>query len=155
VQAQYGAVDAVGQLAPVTPKSVKALAQGRAGGHGAQAQRLVGKALAAKALDGLEVVLAQGEQGQVALEYVAVGDAATHRVLRIDHGGQVDALEQAPDQGQATVAAQIVGQLLDNEFNRISHVHFLHPQGEQQIWAKCLLYIGNCHFFVGEVTDSG
>ncbi|WP_250961120.1 hypothetical protein, partial [Serpentinimonas maccroryi] len=41
------------------------------------------------------------------------------------------------------------------EFNRISHVHFLHPQGEQQIWAKCLLYIGNCHFFVGEVTDSG
>jgi hypothetical protein len=34
-------------------------------------------------------------------------------------------------------------------------VHFLHPQGEQQIWAKCLLYIGNCHFFVGEVTDSG
>ena len=88
-------------------------------------------------------------------KYVAVGDAATHRVLRIDHGGQVDALEQAPDQGQATVAAQIVGQLLDNEFNRISHVHFLHPQGEQQIWAKCLLYIGNCHFFVGEVTDSG
>lgn len=113
------------------------------------------KALGAKAFDRLEVVLAQGEQGQVALEDVAVGDASTHRVLGINHGGQVDALEQAPNQCQTSVAAQIVGQLFDDKFNRFGHECFLHLQGERQMWVKCLICIRIYPERVGEVTDSG
>ena len=59
---------AIREFAPVGAHGVKALAQRRTRGHGAQTQRLVGKALRAKAFNRLEVVLAQGEQGQVALE---------------------------------------------------------------------------------------
>jgi len=129
VQAQYGAVDRVGQFAPFAAHGIEALAQGDAGGHSTQAQGLVGKALLAKGFDGFEVVLAQGEHGDVALEDVAVGNPSTNRVFGIDHGRQVDALEQAPHQGQATVAAQVVGQLLDNELDWISHLRHLHLLG--------------------------
>ena len=155
VQAQHGAVDLIGQLAPLGAHGVKALAQCGAGRHGTQAQCLVGKALGAKALNSLEVVLAQGEQGQVALDDVAVGDAAAHGVLGIDHGGQVDALEQAPNQGQTAMAAQIVGQLLDNKFHRFSHLIFLHLLGELKMWPKCLISMGIYPKPRGEVTDSG
>ena len=75
-QTQQGAADLIGQFALFGAHGVKALAQGRARRHGAQAQRPVGKALRAEAFNHPEVVLAQGEQGQVALEDVAVGDAA-------------------------------------------------------------------------------
>ena len=47
--------------------------------------------------------MAQSEQSEVALQNIAVGDALAlglERVLRADHGGQVDALEQAPNQGR-------------------------------------------------------
>jgi hypothetical protein len=124
-----GAVDRVGQFAPFAAHGVKALAQGGAGGHSTQAQGLVGKALLAKGFDGFEVVLAQGEHGDVALEDVAVGNTRAQWILGIDHGRQVDALEQAPHQGQATVAAQVVGQLLDNELDWVSHLRRLHLLG--------------------------
>jgi len=53
-------------------------------------------------------------------------------------------------------AVELVGHLRPRLcFNRISHVHFLHPQGEQQIVAKCLFYIEICPCLVGWGTDSG
>jgi hypothetical protein len=57
---------------------------------------------------GLEVVLAQGEQGQAALEDVVVDDVHSldrHGVLRVDHRRQVDALKQTRNQGEATMTA--------------------------------------------------
>lgn len=155
VQPQHGTVELVCQNAPFGAHGVKALAQRGAGGHGAQAQCLVGEALGAKVLNGHKIVLAQGEQAQVALEDVAVGNAATHRVLRVDHGRQVDALEQAPHQSQTTMAAQIVGQLLDNKFNRIRHLHFFHLQGEPKMGFKCLICMRIYPYPGLEVTDSG
>jgi len=64
LRAQHGAVVADGQFAPGTAHGVKELG--------------------AKALDSLEVVPTQSEQGQVALEDVAVDDPCSHQVLRID-----------------------------------------------------------------------
>ena len=58
---QHGAVDLVGQFAPAGTHGVKALAQRNTRGHRAQAQHLMGKVLGAKALDSLEIVLAQGQ----------------------------------------------------------------------------------------------
>jgi demethoxyubiquinone hydroxylase (CLK1/Coq7/Cat5 family) len=86
---------------------------------------------------------------------VAVGDAAPNRVLRVDHGGQVDALEQAPNQGQATMAAQIVGQLLDHKIDRICHLFFLHPLGERQMRPKCMICMRIYPDADAQVTDSG
>lgn len=155
VQAEHGAVDLVGQFAPCGAHGVKALAQCGARRHAAQTQRLVGKALGAKALDSFEIVLAQGEQGQVALENVAVGNPCAHRIRRIDHRGQIDALEQAPDQGQPTMAAQIVGQLLDYKIDRLRHLFLLHPLGARQMMPKCLIYMGIYPHQGARVTDSG
>ena len=155
VQAQQGAVDRVGQYAPFAAHGIEALAQGGAGGHGAQAQGLVGKALLAKGFDGFEVVLAQGEHGYVALEDVAVGDASTHRVLGVHHRWQVDALEQAPHQGQATVAAQVVGQLLDNELDWVSHLRRLHLLGAWLFVDSSLIIMGKQGLCRDRVTDSG
>jgi hypothetical protein len=86
---------------------------------------------------------------------VAVGDAAPNRVLRVDHGGQVDALEQAPNQGQATMAAQIVGQLLDHKIDRICHLRFLHLQGARQMGVKCMICMRIYPDADAQVTDSG
>jgi len=154
-QPQDGAVDAVGQLAPLGAHGIKALAQGHTRRHGAQIQRLVGKALGAKAFDCPEGVLAQGEQGQVALEDVAVGNASTNRIRRIDHRGQVDALEQAPNQRQTTVATQIVRQLLDHKIDRFRYLFFLHPLGARQMGDKRLICTGIYPRATCGVTDSG
>lgn len=53
------------------------------------------------------------------------------------------------------MAAQIVGQLLDNKFDRISHLRFLHLQGEGQMGSKCLIYMRIYPETACEVTDSG
>lgn len=82
-------------MTPLAAKGIDPLGQGGTRWHGTQPQGLVRKALGAKAFDGLEVVLAEGEQAQVALEDVAVGDAAAHGVFWVYQGQQVDALEQA------------------------------------------------------------
>jgi len=155
VQAQDGAVEPIGQFAPLAAKGIKALAQGGARWHGTQTQGLVRKALGAKAFDGLEVVLAQSEQAQVALEDVAVGDAAAHRVFGIYQGRQVDALEQSPYQGQSALAAELVGQLLDFEVDGIGHVALAHPLGAGLICGRIMYYKRNIAGFEGEVTDSG
>jgi type II secretory pathway component PulM len=78
-QAQQGAAELVGLLAPLCAHGAKAMAQHHPRGLREQAQRLVRKALGAKALNSFKVVLAQGEQAQVALEDVAVGDGTTNR----------------------------------------------------------------------------
>jgi len=153
--AQYGAVELIGQLAPLAAKGIEALAQGGARGHRTQTQGLVRKALGAKAFDGLEVVLAQGEQAQVALEDVAVGNPAAHRVLGVNQGRQVDALEQPPDQGQSALAAELVGQLLDFKVDGIGHEDCAHPLGAGLIWCRMMYCNGNVSGFEGGVTDSG
>lgn len=124
VQAQYGSAELIGQLVPLAPKGIEALTYG-----GMQAQGLVRKALGAKAFDGLEVVLAQGEQAQVALEDVAVGNPAAHWVFGIYQGRQVDALQQPPYQCQSALAAEVVGQLLDFKVDGIGHEDCAHPLG--------------------------
>ena len=154
-QAQYGAVDRVGQFAPFAAHGIEALAQGGAGGHGAQAQGLVGKALLAKGFDGFEVVLAQGEHGDVALEDVAVGNPRAHWVFGIHHGRQFDALEQAPHQGQASVAAQVVGQFLDNELDWVSHLRRLHLLGAWLLVDSSLIMMEKQRVCKDQATDSG
>ena len=87
-----------------------------------------------------------GAQAQVSLEDVAVGDATSlglHRVLRVDHRGQVDALEQAPNQSQSTWLL------------KISHLRFLHLQGERLMGFKCLIRMRIYPERDCEVTDSG
>jgi hypothetical protein len=68
---------------------------------------------------------------------------------------QVDAFEQAPNQGQTTMAAQIVGQLLDHKINQIRHLFFLHPLGERQMGHKCLICMRIYPDAAAQVTDSG
>ena len=53
------------------------------------------------------------------------------------------------------MAAQIVRQLLDNKFNRISHLRFLHLQGARQMGFTCLIRMRIYPERDCEVTDSG
>ena len=55
VQAQQGAVDRVGQFAPLAAHGVEALAQGGAGGHGAQAKGELEEALKSLELEALVI----------------------------------------------------------------------------------------------------
>ena len=53
------------------------------------------------------------------------------------------------------MAAQIVGQLFVDKFNRIGHEYFLHLQGERNLGVKHLICTRIYHAAAGEVTDSG
>ena len=94
---------------------VQTLTQRGRRGHCAQAQGADEEAVFALAFDGIKIILAQAQQAKVALEDVAVGNAAAHRADRVYHGVEVDALEVFADQGQTSVLTQIVGQLFDDE----------------------------------------
>jgi hypothetical protein len=133
---------------------VQALAHGGRRRHSAHTQGTGKEAVLALAFDGIEVVPAQAQQAQVALESVAVGDAprlALHRVGRIDQGVEVDALVEFANERQAGLAAQVVGQLHEN---KIGH-RVLQLLGETQIGIKNLISKGNQHVFGQEITDSG
>ncbi len=154
LHAQHPGVDAVNQLEPRRGMRVQALAQGGRRRHSVHTQGAGKEAVLALAFDGIEVVLAQAQQAQVALENVAVGDApklALHRKDQIDQSVEVDALEVFANQRQAGMSAQVVGQLLKNEIDHRG----LHLQGETQIEIKSLISNGNQHVFGRKITDSG
>ena len=72
-----------------------------------------------------------------------------------DHGRQVDALEQAPHQGQATVDAQVIGQFLDNELDWVSHMRRLHLLSAWKVVGNALIINEKSRDFGAQVTDSG
>ena len=68
--------------------------------------------------------------------------------------GRVGRLNKRPTK-ETAMAAQIVGQLLGNNFNRIGHLRFHHLQVEREMGVKCLLRV---RIYPGrdcEATDSG
>ena len=77
--AEHGSVDALGQLKPVWGMGIQALAQRGRRRHSAQMQGAGKESVFTLTLDGIEVVFAQAQQAQVALQDVAVGDARTQR----------------------------------------------------------------------------
>ncbi len=82
---------------------------------------VMGSKIIAPTGDGVEVILAQTQQGQVALEDGAVGNARANRKSRIDHGIDIDALEILADQSQPGVGTEVVGQFFDN---KVGHLGF-------------------------------
>lgn len=115
LEAQNRGVDVIDQVKPSWRVGVQALAQGGRRGHRSQAQGAGEESVLALAFDGIKIVLAQTQQAQVALEDVAIGDAAAHGVSGVDQGVEIDALEVLANQGQASVLAQVVGQLFDDK----------------------------------------
>ena len=117
--AQHGGVDVIDQVKPRGRVRVHALAQGGRRWHGPQTQCAGEEGVFALAFDGIEVVLAQTQQAEVALEDVAVGHPRAHGEGRVHHGVEVDALQILPNQCQAGLVAQVVGQLFDY---KVGHV---------------------------------
>lgn len=141
--AEQSLVDRRGQIKPSAGMGVHALAQRRARRRNRQRQGTGKEGIAAKVLDGVKVTLALAQQGQVAFEDGAVGDARAHGKARIDQGGQVDVFEILPHQSQARLAAEVVGQFFDNEVGHVA----AHLQGELQVRAKSLISMGNPGLF--------
>jgi len=98
---------------------VHALAQGRARGSSAQAQRTLEEGVVSKALDRVKVTLAQTQQGEIAFEDLTVGDPRAHGKLLVDQRIDVNALEVFADKSQSGMGAEVIGQFLDN---KIGHV---------------------------------
>ena len=151
LEAKHGGVDAVSQVKPGGGMRVHALAQGGRRGHSTQTQRTGEERVFALAFDGIEVVLAQAQQTEVAFEDVAVGNATAHREGRVDQAVDVDALQILANQCQTGLVAQVVGQLFENE---IGHVG-LHLLGEAHMRSKLLISMGNQWIFDEQLTDSG
>lgn len=134
LQAQDSGVDVIVQINPRDMR-VHAFAQGGRRGHGAQAQGTDEVGFVALTFDGIEVVFAQAQLTEVALQNVAAGDATTHREGRDNEGVDVDALQILTNPWRTGLVAQVVGQLFENE---IGHAG-LHFQGERHIRPKLLI----------------
>ena len=131
---------------------IHALAQRGARRHGTDAQRALEEGVTAKGFNGVEVVLALYQQAQVALEDVAVGDAANaDGKPPINPVADAKAFDVLPSQGQTSIRAEVVGQFFDNE---VGHVE-AHLQGELYMTAKCLISMGKQVNFDEIFTDSG
>ena len=98
---------------------VHTLTQSRTRRHARQAQGAHEESVAAKVLNGVEVILAKTQQAQVACEDSAVGNTGANRKSRIDHGIDIDALEIFADQCQPGVGAEVVGQFFDNKVGQL------------------------------------
>lgn len=59
------------------------------------------KGIGVKALDGVEIILAQAQQVQIGALNVAVGHARVRREFEVDEGAEVDAFEILTQKGQA------------------------------------------------------
>ena len=101
---------------------VQTLTQGRARRHATQTQGAHEEGVVTKVLFWLEVILAQTQQSQVALEDGTVGNARADRKSWIDRGIDIDALEILVDQSQPGVGAEAVGQFFDN---KVGHLGFI------------------------------
>ena len=132
-----------GELKPRCRVRVHALAQGRARGNNAQAQRTLEEGVVSKALDRVKVAFTQTQQSEIAFENLAVGNPCAHRKLRIDQRIDVNALEVFADERQSGMGAEVVGQFLDN---KIGHVG-AHLLGEQYMRTKSLISIGKSTYF--------
>lgn len=82
-------------------------------------QRAHKEGIIAEVLDGLEVILAQAQQGQVAFDDVAIGIPRANRESRIDHGVEIDLLEILAKKCQSGVGAEVVGQLFDKKVGHL------------------------------------
>jgi hypothetical protein len=100
--------------APLPRRRLFYEAQGGSRWRGPQVEGAGEEAILPLALDGLEIVFAQAQQREAALQDVAVGDAPAHRMGWVHEGFELDALEILANQGQAGLVAPLVGQLLDD-----------------------------------------
>ena len=91
---------------------------------------------------GIEIILAQAQQAEVALEYVTVGNARSDREGRVYQCVDVDALQTLANQCQPGLIAQVLGQLFDF---KVGHVR-LHLLGETNVEPKPSISMGNQHF---------
>ena len=89
-----------------------------------------------KVLDGVEVILSQTQQGQVAFENLAVGAARANREGWINRCTEMDALGIFVNEGQTGMRTQVVGQLFDYQVG----LDISHLQGEQHFTPKSLIY---------------
>ena len=116
---------------------VQTLTQGRTRRNSPQAKSAHEEGVTPKVLDGIEVVFAQTQQGQVALQNVAVGNPRASRKSCVNQRIDIDALEIIANECQTGVGTEVVGQLLDNE---VGHV-LVHLQGERYMGPKSLISI--------------
>jgi hypothetical protein len=115
---------------------VQTLTQGGTRRNAAKPKSTHEEGVAPKVLDGVKVVFAQTQQGQVTFKDLAVGNARANREGWIDQRIKIDALEIFSNEGQTGVGAEVVGQLFDDKFGH----NVAHLQGEQYFTPKSLIY---------------
>ena len=129
LHAQHRLIDALGQVKPARCVSVQALPERGTRRHSRQAhgtheESIIATFAASILLDGLEIILALHQQGQVGLEDGAVGMAAPDRKRRVDQCVDVDLPQRLAHQGHARLTAKVVGELLEYKLcHRRPHLH--------------------------------
>ena len=134
--AQQTLVHLSGQIKPGRGMGVQTLTQGGTRRNAAKPKSTHEEGVAPKVLDGVKVVFAQTQQGQVTFKDLAVGNARANREGWIDQRIKIDALEIFSNEGQTGVGAEVVGQLFDDKFGY--GVAYL--QGKQRFTPKSLIY---------------
>jgi len=112
---QQPVVDLRNQIKPLPSKRIQTLAPGWAGGDIGQVQRTFEEVVVSEVFDGIKVVLAQAQQGDVGLVNIAVGDTCSDGAGRIEQGFKFGGLEILTNQRQIGVRTEVVGEFFDNE----------------------------------------
>lgn len=134
--AQQTLVHLSGQIKPGRSMGVQTLTQGGTRRNAAKPKSTHEEGVAPKVLDGVKVVFAQTQQGQVTFRDLAIGNARANLEGWIDQCIKIDALEIFTNEGQTGVEAEVVGLLFDAKFG-----HVVAPlQGEQRFTPKTLIY---------------
>ncbi len=127
---------AASKVKPGRSVGIQTLAQRWTRRNAAKPQSALEEGVRAKVFDGVKVVLAQTQQGQVVLEDVAVGNARAYGKGRIDQRVELYSFEILPNECQSGVRTEVVGQLFDDKIgNDVAHL-----QGEQYFTPKSLIY---------------
>ena len=119
------------------------VAQGRTRRHCVQSQCTLEDGVVAKALDGVEVAFAHAQEGEVALENLAVGHPRAYGELQIDKGVDVNALEVFTDKGKACMGTEVAGKLFDNKGGHV----WVHLRGDQYTPSKLLISMVKSTYF--------
>jgi hypothetical protein len=102
---------------------VHALAQRGAGGDVINAQCPLKKCIPSKALNRIKVILCDAKQSKVALENIAIGNAAAHGKCAVDKGIEFGAGKVFANHGQSRVGTEVVFELFDNKVgHEVSHL---------------------------------
>lgn len=112
-------VDGRMKYLPGRSVGIQTLTQGGTRRNAAQAKSAYEEGVSPKVLDGIEVVLAQTQQAQVAFKDLAVGNARANREGSINQRIEINSLEIFANECQTGMGAEVVGQLFDD---KVGHV---------------------------------